>query len=116
MRTDSGAPSEREPCCAFSQTFHVWLPSACACGAMFRMFKQPLSFPFFAFHLREFSLMPRRALNFLLAIALALSFSSFGLQTSAQRNGTSRQMTRAAAHVPAPEDALGFRPGDDRKL
>jgi hypothetical protein len=67
-------------------------------------------------HLWSFSLMPRRALNFLLAIALALSFSSLSLQTSAQRSETSRHMTRAAARVPAPEDVLGFRPGDDRKL
>src|SRR4051794_18683756 len=58
--------------------------------------------------------MPRRALNFLLSLALALSFSSLSLPTSAQLDKSSSHATRN--RVPAPEDVLGFRPGDDRKL
>jgi hypothetical protein len=63
--------------------------------------------------------MPRRTLALSLFITFILSLSSFGAMTYAQRNAPSRERRQAAARSvapPAPEDVLGFRPGDDRKL
>src|SRR6266705_6239252 len=51
----------------------------------------------------------RRVFSLLLAILLAtLSLNS--------RQVTFSNAARAQARIPAPEDVLGFRPGDDRKL
>ena len=62
--------------------------------------------------------MPTRVLAFVLASTFILSFSSTAhhsaLRQSASRTTSGSTSTRA--HVPAPEDVLGFRPGDDRKL
>jgi Zinc carboxypeptidase len=60
--------------------------------------------------------MPRRTLALLLFVVFMLSLSSPGAKSSAKRNASSQQMTKTAARVPAPEEVLGFRPGDDRKL
>jgi hypothetical protein len=65
------------------------------------------------------NLMSRRTLALTLAAALILSLFLSGIRTSAQRNLPARETVRtapAARVPPAPEDVLGFRPGDDRKL
>ncbi|HYJ45882.1 MAG TPA: M14 family zinc carboxypeptidase [Pyrinomonadaceae bacterium] len=61
--------------------------------------------------------MSRPTLRLFLALALTLTLSPIGARVSAERNQISRQSWRAATRIPpAPEDVLGFRPGDDRKL
>jgi hypothetical protein len=62
--------------------------------------------------------MSRRTLTLTLAASVILSLFLSGVRTSAQLNSLARETTRAAttARVPAPEDVLGFHPGDDRKL
>src|SRR2546423_761915 len=48
------------------------------------------------------------------ALLLLLTPAGSGSQTAAPHSPEPRP--RAAAAVPAPEEVLGFRPGDDRKL
>jgi murein tripeptide amidase MpaA len=63
--------------------------------------------------------MPRRTLALSLFVTFFLSLSLPEAMTNAQRNAPSqerRQATAGALPPPAPEDVLGFRPGDDRKL
>ena len=56
-----------------------------------------------------------RSLSLITAFILLLSWP--GLQARDLRNIPSREATiKVAPAVPAPEDVLGFRPGDDRKL
>ena len=55
----------------------------------------------------------------LLALSLLTVFLVCLSVTSITRSRTAAEIERpwsAAAAVPAPEDVLGFRPGDDRKL
>jgi murein tripeptide amidase MpaA len=61
--------------------------------------------------------MNKRTLVFPLITTFVLSFI-FQVPSSAERlaQQKSDQSATAAAGVPAPEDVLGFRPGDDRKL
>lgn len=60
--------------------------------------------------------MPGRTLARLIFLAFILSLSSPEANLSAERNGFSQRMMKTAVRVPAPEEVLGFRPGDDRKL
>jgi hypothetical protein len=62
--------------------------------------------------------MPRRTtLTFLFFLAFTFSLSLSGLGLASARGETSAQKGKQTrARVPAPEDVLGFRPGDDRKL
>jgi hypothetical protein len=60
--------------------------------------------------------MTRRTLALLLFVVSILSLSSPEAKSSAERKASAQQMTKTAARVPAPEDVLGFHPGDDRKL
>ncbi len=60
--------------------------------------------------------MPRRTLALLLFLAFILSLSSRQANPSAERKASSQPIMKPAARVPAPEEVLGFRPGDDRKL
>jgi hypothetical protein len=61
--------------------------------------------------------MPGRTLALLLLFAAAIiSLLAPEVKTRAERPTPELQITRKAARVPAPEDVLGFRPGDDRKL
>jgi hypothetical protein len=57
-----------------------------------------------------------RTLALLVFAASFLSSLSLEVKTSAGRTLPSTEITQKAARVPAPEDVLGFRPGDDRKL
>jgi murein tripeptide amidase MpaA len=60
--------------------------------------------------------MNKRTLVFPLIATFLLSFL-FQVPSSAERLARQKNDQSArAAHVPAPEDVLGFRPGDDRKL
>ncbi|MFN2416227.1 MAG: M14 family zinc carboxypeptidase [Pyrinomonadaceae bacterium] len=52
----------------------------------------------------------------LLSSALLLSLLLLAPHADAGRAPHARQPARSPAGVPAPEDVLGFRPGDDRKL
>ncbi len=49
----------------------------------------------------------------ILVLTSSLAPAQTGLQPGAARQGPARV---AGGHVPAPEEVLGFRPGDDRKL
>ena len=61
--------------------------------------------------------MRTRTNAFALILALLFSLSSATHLVSAQRSGPSAlASSKSTASVPAPEDVLGFRPGDDRKL
>ncbi len=60
--------------------------------------------------------MPRRTLALLLFVVFILSLSSPEAKSSAERNASAQPMTKTLARVPAPEEVLGFHPGDDRKL
>jgi hypothetical protein len=60
--------------------------------------------------------MPKRTLALLLFAASLLSLLSLEVKTRAERRVPGPEIKRKAARVPAPEDVLGFRPGDDRKL
>ncbi|MGI8655009.1 MAG: M14 family metallopeptidase [Pyrinomonadaceae bacterium] len=56
----------------------------------------------------------RSSLALILASIFALSFVA--IPANAQRTASRQGITATTARVPAPEDVLGFRPGDDRKL
>jgi Zinc carboxypeptidase len=60
--------------------------------------------------------MRTRALLFSLIATFILLILLPGLEASAQRKDPFREPPNRTARVPAPEDVLGFRPGDDRKL
>ena len=60
--------------------------------------------------------MLRRAFVPILTATFIIALASSGAQTSAKRNARVQTTSAASARVPAPEDVLGFRPGDDRKL
>src|SRR2546421_12446640 len=60
--------------------------------------------------------MLRRTLAFSLATTFIIALALLDARTSAQRNAKERETRAASTRVPAPEDVLGFRPGDDRKL
>jgi hypothetical protein len=64
----------------------------------------------------RFRRMRTRALLFSLIAGFILLLSLPCLKAEAQRNKPFRELPIGAARVPAPEDVLGFRPGDDRKL
>jgi hypothetical protein len=56
--------------------------------------------------------MPGRALAVFILAALILPLAPAG----ARREVSTERRARSVARVPTPEDVLGFRPGDDRKL
>jgi len=61
--------------------------------------------------------MSRRLFLLLLLLIAAFVFQSAPLAiTSAARNQTPAPRSASSAQIPAPEEVLGFRPGDDRKL
>ncbi|PYS48997.1 MAG: peptidase M14, partial [Acidobacteria bacterium] len=60
--------------------------------------------------------MLRRTLVFSLAATFIIALVGSGAGTSAQRNAKDKETHATSVRVPAPEDVLGFRPGDDRKL
>ncbi|MDQ3816668.1 MAG: peptidase M14, partial [Acidobacteriota bacterium] len=60
--------------------------------------------------------MLRRTLFFSLTATLMISLALIDVRTSAQRNAKAVEPRASSVRVPAPEDVLGFRPGDDRKL
>ncbi|MDT4897501.1 MAG: hypothetical protein QOH25_2578 [Acidobacteriota bacterium] len=60
--------------------------------------------------------MRTRPLLFSLLATFILLLSWPGGKASAQSNKPFRELPIGTARVPAPEDVLGFRPGDDRKL
>lgn len=59
--------------------------------------------------------MRTRLLAATLSSLILLSFLSSADVTAQRRRGAARRAT-AVAHIPTPEEVLGFRPGDDRKL
>lgn len=60
--------------------------------------------------------MRTRALSLSLIATLILSLSLAGAKAHMPRQMQPRDRTQKMARIPAPEDVLGFRPGDDRKL
>ncbi len=60
--------------------------------------------------------MSRRTLLLLLLIAAFVFQSAPLATTSAARNQTRAPRATSSAQIPTPEEVLGFRPGDDRKL
>jgi hypothetical protein len=60
--------------------------------------------------------MRTRALVVSLIATLTLSLQLPIVKVSAQRNKPFRELPIGRARIPAPEDVLGFRPGDDRRL
>ncbi|MCM3905730.1 MAG: M14 family metallopeptidase [Pyrinomonadaceae bacterium] len=59
--------------------------------------------------------MSRRTLILLLTAAFIFQSTSIAI-TSVARNQTSAPVSSSSAPIPSPEEVLGFRPGEDRKL
>jgi hypothetical protein len=59
--------------------------------------------------------MSRRTLFLLLAAAFIFQSTRLAI-TSSARNLPPATISTSSAHIPTPEEVLGFRPGDDRKL
>jgi len=60
--------------------------------------------------------MRTRLFSIFFALSISLPFLSFELATAQRRSRLRPTAAAAASNIPAPQEVLGFTPGDDRKL